>query len=263
MTKGMLVALVLLLPAVVGVIPASAVTVDDNLPNNLYVSGITGGQFDISLLLPGNQVTSASVTFNFADDDGYVYTGDSFSPGCGGNCYYPYGQPPGSYTPPFSLYQYGSSSGNADYWYRSAWHNYFNPSESAAASVEGQTATGGTTFQSSSFYTGQSSDSYYFFCNQFGCFYDYFSTYHYNFFSGYPGGFTLQFPLGPAQLASLGDGTLGFTVTPGGDLYLSSAVLDVELAPLAAAVPEPGTLSLLGLGLAGAILRRPLARIRR
>jgi hypothetical protein len=222
-------AVVSLLPAVIGVSPALAVTVPDNLADGLFVTGFTVGQFDISALLPGNQVTSASVTFGFSDDDGFQFTGSSF----------------GSYS-------YGGTSGSTNFWYRFASHQYFNPFESATVNVEGQAQSGGTSFQSFSFFLGQSFDFSNFQCTLGGCFGNQFYTNHFQANSGYSGIFTLSFPLGPSQLASLGNGDLGFAVSPVGDLYLNFATLTVDLEPIlvTAAVPEPASLLLLGVGLA-------------
>lgn len=238
-------ALLGLLMSVAGTASATVVVSDNSsIAANTLVSGSTqiNGLFDISSLLNGRQVLSATVTANFKDDvdattnttvtGGYQLTDSQPRYCCG----------------------FLDSCNVTDYYYtRTATTNQLNPLETASLTIGGAVVN----VSSNAFSTdtnnalvddrrnGSSNSGY-----------SYYATQNVTHDYGYTGNFSTTFALNAAALSDLGaDGLLNFFVrATTGDFLISGITLNATLSDAAGGsgqqVPEPGSLALLGLGAA-------------
>ncbi len=199
---------------------AAIFAVNSNVPNGSFLNNTTfSGIFNLTPYLSSPTfnapytINSASVAFSFSDNGGEsYYTGSSAS---GSNPYYNY---------------------------------YWDPAESVALNLAGESGGGATSYYSTSQYAGQGSTSYS--CGLFNlstC-YSYYDIY--NVTSGYTGSFNIANSLTGIGLSALqSTGVLNFSGNVSGNLYLNSATLTVDVSPNP--VPIPAAAWLLGSGLLG------------
>lgn len=233
------VAVVLALPA--QAVHSSTITIlSDNISDNFYIGsgGSITGRFDLTSLIAGNQIVSASFEVIATDDGDQVYSSESYT----------------AYN-----YWYSACSGYSCIHYLRDHTRYIaDEVESSVIMFEGATsATSQSSYYTNSIYTHQTLDDTWNSCHRwtFGVCTDrryyYRHTDHYDNFSGYAYSLNASGVLGEAEInGALADGYLDFQIAASsGDFILNSVTLTLETTP----VPLPAAAWLLGSGLLGLI----------
>jgi hypothetical protein len=218
--------------AAFGAQPASAatVTVSSTLVPGTLMSGAVSGAF----LLPAselvdNDVTSAFATFGFVDDGELQLVSSTTT-----------GPPSNSVT-------------TTSYW---------NDLDQVTVQSGADSATAASSYYTFSVDHGFALS---FPCGP-RCVINFSQQFH-DVYAGYTGGFGVVLPLGASSLAQLSTGALPFTLLFDGDAIFTGATLVATLDPKppividarSPSVPEPGVLSMFGLGIAGiGMVRRRL-----
>jgi hypothetical protein len=235
-----------LLMSVAGTASASVIVFDNSsIAANTFVSGSAqiNGLFDISSVLNGRQVLSATVTANFKDDTDATI--DSSSTGAA-QFQRSNQHAAGTYCCGFST----CTNYNTDYYYnQTVTTSHVNPGETAALTIGGAvTSVSSNYFSNNATYAGSGSGG----SNWNGDGYNYYTNFYYDVNSGYTGDFSKTFALNATALSDLGaDGLLSFFVkATAGDFLINGITLSATLSDAVspAQVPEPGSLALLGLG---------------
>jgi hypothetical protein len=231
--------------SLIGTSNAALITVQDNLADPTYLSnGTYNGTFDLlSVLNPAEdyvspyEITSAAILFSFSDDTNDISSSSSIRKTYDDGAHYSRKRTYERTTTNYDAFE-SIELGIADATFNDS-TDYFNS---------------GTTYENTTNQNGS-----YRHCSWGSCYthstYDTYNNYMIN--RGYTGDFTIGEMLDVSSLTSLlNEGTLDFSIFAQGDINLMHAELVVNIEKNQVSVPEPGSIAVLSLGLAGLYLNR-------